>query len=154
MPKRVCPWWLGYLLASRVHCLWEGPTRILAPFVREGMPVLPGPGMGFFTIELARLVGTPGRVVAVDVQPRMIAGLKSRAAKAGLLTQLDARVAPSDSMGVDDLAGSVDFTLAVTVVHEMPAPGLSFRSGRGVETGRFCSLCRACRPRKHRRIPG
>ncbi len=56
----------------------------------------------------------------------MIAGLKRRAAKAGLLRQIDARLASSDSMGVDDLAGSIDFTLAFAVVHEMLAPGPFF----------------------------
>ena len=123
MSKRVCPWWLGYFLASRLRRLWDDPTKILALYVREGMTVLePGPGMGFFTIELARLVGASGRVVAVDVQPRMLAGLKRRAAKAGVLGRIDARLASSDSMGVADLAGSVDFTLAFAVVHEMPVP--------------------------------
>ncbi len=62
MAKRVCPWWLGYLLASRLRRLWEDPRTILAPYVREDMTVLePGPGMGFFTLELARLVGSSGR---------------------------------------------------------------------------------------------
>jgi predicted O-methyltransferase YrrM len=57
----------------------------------------PGPGMGSFTLELARRVGPNGRVIAVDVQPRMIAGLKRRLAKAGLLERVDARIAPPDS---------------------------------------------------------
>jgi SAM-dependent methyltransferase len=82
--------------------------------------------MGFFTLELARLVGPSGRVVAVDVQSRMIEQLKRRAAKAGVLERIDARLAGPDSMGVADLAGSVDFTLAFAVVHEMPSPGLFF----------------------------
>jgi SAM-dependent methyltransferase len=127
MPKRVCPWWVGYFLASRLRRLWEDPTKILAPYVRTGMIVLePGPGMGFFTLELARLVGPSGRVIAVDVQPKMIAGLKRRAAKAGVLGRIDARVATPDCMGVADLAGSVDFTLAFAVVHEMPSPNPFF----------------------------
>jgi precorrin-6B methylase 2 len=40
--------------------------------------------MEFFTLELARLVGPAGRVVAIDVQPRMLAGLARSAARAGL----------------------------------------------------------------------
>ena len=86
----------------------------------------PGPGMGFFTLELARLVGSTGRVVALDVQPQMIDRLKKRAAKAGVLERLDARVASSDSMGIADLLGSVDFTLAFAVVHEFPDAGHFF----------------------------
>jgi ubiquinone/menaquinone biosynthesis C-methylase UbiE len=80
----------------------------------------PGPGMGFFTIPLARLVGATGRVVAVDLQPKMIARLKRRAAKAGVLDRIDARVCSADTMALDDLAGKADFTLAFAMVHEFP----------------------------------
>jgi hypothetical protein len=51
MEERVCPWWLGYLLASPVRRLSQDPGAILAPYVREGATVLaPGPGMGFLTL--------------------------------------------------------------------------------------------------------
>lgn len=122
MSKRVCPWWLGYFLASPLRRLMsDDPRKLLAPYVREGMTVLePGPGMGFFTLELARLVGPAGRVIVVDIQPRMLSGLKGRAAKAGLLDRIDARLATADSMELSDVAGAVDFTLAFAVVHEMP----------------------------------
>lgn len=122
MGKRVCPWWLGYLLASPLRRLMHHPGKIVGPYVHEGMMVLePGPGMGFFTLELARLVGASGRVVAVDLQPKMIAGLTRRAAKAGLLGRVDARMGSTNSLGVTDLTGAVDFTLAFAVVHELPA---------------------------------
>lgn len=79
-----------------------------------------GPGMGFFTMELARLVGRPGRVVAIDVQPKMLMELRRRTGKAGLLDRIDARQCPGDGMGLDDLKGQVDFVLAFAVVHELP----------------------------------
>jgi SAM-dependent methyltransferase len=81
----------------------------------------PGPGMGFFTLELARLVGPSGRVVALDVQPRMIDRLKRRAAKAGLLDRLVARPVSSLSLEATDFLGQVDFALVFAVVHELPA---------------------------------
>jgi len=122
MSKRVCPWWLGYLLASPLRRLAYNPAEILRPYVRQGTTVLePGPGMGFFTLELARMVGASGRVVAVDVQPKMIERLKRRAAKAGVLSRIDVRLASADSLGVADLVCTVDFTLAFAVVHEMPS---------------------------------
>ncbi len=121
MAHGVCPWWLGWLLVIPVRRLWQQPRTILGPHVRPGMTVLePGPGMGFFTLELARLVAPGGRVVAVDVQPRMLEVLRSRAARAGLLDRIDTRLADGASMGVDDLAGAVDFVLALAVVHELP----------------------------------
>jgi len=80
----------------------------------------PGPGMGFFTLDLARLVGPSGRVVVVDIQAKMLDRLKRRAAKAGLLDRIDARLASPASMGITDLRMSIDFTLAFAMVHELP----------------------------------
>jgi len=85
MARAVCPWWLGYFLASGLRRLVQDPAAILGPYVTEGMVVFePGPGMGHFTLELARRVGSRGKVVAVDVQPRMIETLRRRAEEAGL----------------------------------------------------------------------
>lgn len=82
----------------------------------------PGPGMGFFTLDMARMIGANGRVIAVDIQQKMIDSLRHRAARAGLLARMDMRIADSASLGVNDLYGKVDFTLAYAVVHEMPSP--------------------------------
>ncbi len=126
-PHGVCPWWLGYFLAGSLRRLVQDPATILRPFVTEGMVVFePGPGMGFFTLELARLVGRTGKVVAVDVQPRMLSELRRRAGKAGLLDRIDARRGPGEGMGIDDFQGRVDFVLAFGVVHELPDPGRFF----------------------------
>lgn len=123
MAEHVCPWWLGYLLASPIRrCLMQSPEKLLAPYVREGMTVLePGPGMGFFTLPLARLIGPKGRIVALDVQPKMLEGLRRRAQKAGLTQRIETRLVPSDSMQLDDLKDAVDFVLAFAMVHEMPS---------------------------------
>ena len=111
------------MLASPVRRLLENPSAILAPYVREGMTILePGPGMGFFTLELARLAGPSGRVVAVDLQPRMLASLMRRARRAGLADRIETRLAQPDSMPLDDLNGAVDLVLAYAVVHELPNP--------------------------------
>jgi SAM-dependent methyltransferase len=124
---RLCPWWIGYLLASPIRRLWHDPREILGPHVREGMTVLePGPGMGFFTLELLRLAGLSGRVVVVEIQPKMLAALKGRVAENGLLDRLDARLGQPDSMRLADLSGTVDFALAFAVVHELPAAGPFF----------------------------
>ena len=72
----VCPWWLGYLLASPLRRLLQDPVEIVKPYVEEGMTVLDvGCGMGFFSLPLANLVGEKGRVVCIDLQEKMIKGL-------------------------------------------------------------------------------
>jgi len=121
MAHRVCPWWIGYFLVCPLRRRGQNRAEILTPHVREGMTVLePGPGMGYFTLELARLVGPSGRVIAVDIQPKMLERLKRRAAKAGLEARLETRAVSPDSMGLADLKGRIDFTLAFAVVHEFP----------------------------------
>lgn len=130
---RVCPWWLGYWLASPLRRLAYEPSTIVAPYVRTGMTVLePGPGMGFFTVELARLVGPSGRVIAVDIQPKMLTGLRRRLSKAGLAEQVDMRLAKPDSMEVADLNGVVDFVFAFAVVHELPSADSFFQEAHHV----------------------
>jgi ubiquinone/menaquinone biosynthesis C-methylase UbiE len=121
MAHAVCPWWVGYLLVNPLRRLLQDPAALLAPLVREGMTVLePGPGMGFFTLEAARRVGARGRVVAVDLQPKMLGELRRRAERAGLAARVETREARADHLGVEDLAGKVDLVLALLVVHEMP----------------------------------
>ena len=128
MSHRVCPWWIGYFLISPLRALQYKASDVVSPYVCEGQTVLePGPGMGFFTLELARRVGTSGRVIAIDVQQKMLDRLKRRAAKAGLLERIDARLVSTDSLGIKDLAGRIDFTLAFAVVHELPDAARFFR---------------------------
>jgi ubiquinone/menaquinone biosynthesis C-methylase UbiE len=125
--QRVCPWWLGYLLVTPLRRFLHDPEKLLGDYVGEGMTVVePGPGMGFFTAELARRVGPSGRVVAVDIQPKMLDALRRRLAKRGLLHRVDVRLAQPDSLGLSDLNGRVDFVLAFAVVHELPSSASFF----------------------------
>ena len=122
MAKHVCPWWIGFLLASPIRRLFHKPEELLPNFVKPGMTVLePGPGMGFFTLPMARLVGEKGRVIAVDIQPNMLESLRRRAIKAGVTGSVETRLAQPDSLGLDDLSGTVDLVLAFAMVHEMPS---------------------------------
>jgi ubiquinone/menaquinone biosynthesis C-methylase UbiE len=77
--------------------------------------------MGFFTLELARMAGPAGRVVAVDVQPAMIAGLRRRAERAGLADRIEARVAPAATLALDGDKERFDLVVAFAVVHETPS---------------------------------
>ena len=86
------------------------------------MVIEPGPGMGFFTLELARLVGPRGRVIAIDVQPKMLEGLVRRARKVNLADRITARQPKGDHLGIDDLQGTADFALVFAMAHEVPSP--------------------------------
>jgi ubiquinone/menaquinone biosynthesis C-methylase UbiE len=125
--SHTCPWWFGYFLLNPMRRLAHRPSRILRPFVRPGMRVVePGCGMGFFTLDLVRMVGPEGGVVAIDLQEKMLAGLRRRARRAGLEGRLDIRLAQADRLGIADLAGQVDLVLAFYVVHELEEPAAFF----------------------------
>jgi 2-polyprenyl-3-methyl-5-hydroxy-6-metoxy-1,4-benzoquinol methylase len=128
MGQRVCPWWIGMMLVSPIRRWLEDPEKLLRPYIREGVTILePGPGMGFFTLPMARMVGETGRVIAVDLQAKMLEGLRRRAERAGLLARIDLRQVQRDSLGVDDLQGKIDLVVAIHVVHEMPSDEVFFR---------------------------
>lgn len=121
MPHRVCPHWVGYLLASPIRRLIHKPERILEPFVSEGMTALDvGPGMGFFSLPLAKMVGPKGTVVCVDVQEKMVESLQKRVDATAMADRIITRVCGPTSLNLDDFAGRIDFALAFAVVHEMP----------------------------------
>jgi tRNA A58 N-methylase Trm61 len=110
MSHHVCPWWIGYLLASPLRRLFQNPHELLASYMSEGMTVLePGPGMGFFTLDLARLVGSSGRVIVVEVQPKMLSVLARKAQEAGLSERIIMREPRGDSMAIGEFNGQDDF---------------------------------------------
>jgi ubiquinone/menaquinone biosynthesis C-methylase UbiE len=75
-----------------------------------------GCGMGLFSIAMARLVAPNGTVIAVDVQPQMLAVLRRRAGRAGVLQQIRTHLSQPDSLGLDE---PVDFVLAFYAAHEV-----------------------------------
>ena len=121
MAHRVCPVWVGYLLACPIRKLYQNPKKILAPYVKEGMKVLDiGCAMGFFSLPLARMVGPGGKVICVDIQEKMIKTLLKRAGKANLSERIDTRICDEKSLELEDIREQIDFTIASAVVHEVP----------------------------------
>ncbi len=128
MAHRVCPVWIGYLLLNPFRKIFQQPENILSPYVKEGMTVLEiGPGMGYFSIPLARMVGPAGKVVAVDMQEGMLKVLRKRAWKAGIGSRIEPRLCKQNTLDLQDLSGRIDFALIFAVVHEVPDQANLFR---------------------------
>lgn len=122
MAHIICPWWLGYFLVSPIRKWRQDPFKLLINYVKPCLTALDiGSGMGYFTIPLARMVGETGKVIAVDLQPKMISSLIRRAQKAGVDNRIETRICPNNSLGIDDLSGKVDFALTFAVLHEFPS---------------------------------
>jgi len=121
MKKHVCPWYIGYLLANPLRRLYQNPEKILSPYLKSGMKILEvGPGMGFFSIPMARLVGETGRIYCVDLQEKMLKSLQCRASKKHLLDRIEICLCSESSLQIENLTNVIDFALAFAVVHEVP----------------------------------
>lgn len=99
----------------------ERPSKAIQELRLEpGMVVADfGAGSGYYTERLARAVGPTGRVLAVDLQPEMLALVGRRTKAAGLTNVELVRSTPDDPRLP---AGGVDLILMVDVYHELAAP--------------------------------
>jgi ubiquinone/menaquinone biosynthesis C-methylase UbiE len=113
---------------------WQKPDEVLRLLaLSPGAIVVDlGSGTGYFVERLSQAVGPSGRVLALDVEPEMVAHVRERAAKAGLANVESRAVAPNDPQ-LD--AASVDRVLIVDTWHHID---------RRVEYTR--KLARALRP--------
>jgi ubiquinone/menaquinone biosynthesis C-methylase UbiE len=118
-------------LTNPLRRLVQSPEALLdAAGLAPGMTVLElGPGPGYFTVPAARRVGNAGRVLAVDVQPAMIAMLERRLAQSGL-SNAEARIADAHHLPAAD--ASVDAAFLVSVLGEIPEPGRALAELRRV----------------------
>ncbi len=116
--KHVCPWWLCFTFDNIFRKLIHDPVKILRPYIKTGDTVLDiGPGMGYFTIPMAQIVGENGRVIAADIQEKMLLALSKRAEHAGVEKRIIMHLCPPDFL---DVKQKVDFILGFWMVHEVP----------------------------------
>ena len=117
--NHICSWRGGPLLTIAARKLLQNPERITGPYLSAGMTAMDiGPGMGFFTIPMSRIVGEEGKVIAVDVQPEMLEGLKRNYEKAGR-ENIRTHVCDFKSLHIEQWAGAVDFALVFWMLHEV-----------------------------------
>lgn len=87
---------------------------------KRGMTICDmGCGNGFYSIQMAKMIGEKGKVLAVDIQPEMLKFLKDRSEKEGL-----SNIEPILGTLIDPKLpeGKVDLILCVDVYHEFSHP--------------------------------
>ncbi len=118
--NRVCPHTIAFMLNNPLRRLIQNPRRIVGPYIKPGDTVIDlGCGPGFFSIDMAQLVGDSGHVYAVDLQSQMLAHVNRQALKKNVSDRVTLHRCGQDSLG---LKAEADFILAFYMVHETPNP--------------------------------
>jgi ubiquinone/menaquinone biosynthesis C-methylase UbiE len=115
---QVCPVALSGSLDNSIRKWLQNPEKILKPYINEGMTVLDaGCGPGFFSLEMARMVGKSGRVIAADMQDGMLQKVNEKVKG----TELEERILlhKCGENNIEVLV-TVDFVLLFYMVHEVP----------------------------------
>ena len=116
--NKVCPVEHAGHLDSRIRRWVQNPLKILTPYIKKGMTAMDlGCGPGFFTLDMAGLVGDSGRVIAADLQEGMLQKLKTKIEGSGLEGRITLHRCSEKGIGFSD---KVDFVLAFYLVHEVP----------------------------------
>ena len=116
--NRVCPVERAGGLDNRIRRWLQNPQKILGPYIEEGMTVLDvGCGPGFFSIDMARMVGKSGRVIASDLQEGMLQKLRDKIQGTELDERITLHKCEENKIGVSK---HVDFVLLFYMVHEVP----------------------------------
>lgn len=100
---------------------WQQPDRVVAALgLQQGDVVADvGAGSGYFTFRLAKVVGSGGKVYAVDIQEEMLAYIRAKMQKTGITNIVPVRSAPIDPMLP---AASCNSILLVNTYHELVDP--------------------------------
>jgi SAM-dependent methyltransferase len=92
--------------------------------IQPGMTVLEvGPGNGTYTIGAAQRVGEHGKIIAIDIEPKMIARVRARI-EAENITNIEVRVADVYDLPFED--GFFDLVYMIAVIGEIPDPEKAF----------------------------
>ena len=115
------PEFLADLIDNPLRRKFQPPAEMpIRHGIETGMTVLEvGPGNGRYTVETARRIGAAGKVIAVDIEPKMIERVSRRAQTEGV-TNLEARVADVYNLPFED--GAFDAIYLITVISEIPEP--------------------------------
>ena len=116
--KRVCPVGRAGSLDNRFRKWLQDPQKIVGPYIKEGMTVLDlGCGPGFFSLDMAQMVGKSGRVIAVDLQEGMLQKLRDKIQGTEHERRITLHKCEENKIGVSE---EIDFVLAFYMVHEVP----------------------------------
>jgi ubiquinone/menaquinone biosynthesis C-methylase UbiE len=118
--KDVCGVEHVQLLDNGVRRLLQYPKRMFGDYIKPGDTVVDiGCGPGVFIPELAKMIGSEGKVVAIDLQNEMLQLAEKKIMSCGLADRVQFHQCKCDAL---DIELNADFILTFYMVHESPDP--------------------------------
>jgi ubiquinone/menaquinone biosynthesis C-methylase UbiE len=115
--NRICPVEKAGSLDTKLRRWLQKPEKILGPYIKEGMTILDfGCGPGFFSVDIAHMVGQSGRVIAADLQEGMLNKLREKIAGTEIENRIFLHKCEENKIGISE---NVDFVLAFYIIHEV-----------------------------------
>jgi len=128
--NRVCPVELANSLDNKVRKWLQNPKKILSPYIQEGMTVLDiGCGPGFFSVEIAKMVGRNGKVISADLQDGMLQIIRNKIRETELEGRIKLVKCEKNKINVSE---KIDFGLAFYMVHEIPNKASFFKELKSI----------------------
>jgi ubiquinone/menaquinone biosynthesis C-methylase UbiE len=128
--NRVCPVEKSGGLDNGLRRFLQNPQKILKPYIKEGMTVLDlGCGPGFFSLEIAKLLGNSGTVIAADLQQGMLDKVRQKIRGTDVESRVQLHKCLEESINLND---KVDFALAFYMIHEVPDAEHLFRELKSI----------------------
>jgi ubiquinone/menaquinone biosynthesis C-methylase UbiE len=116
----VCSHSHSFFLDNFLRRIIQNPKKIVGSYIKTGDIVVDlGCGPGYFSIDMAKMVGESGKVFSVDLQKEMLEKVRGKAEKYNLADRMKYHNCPQDKIGLNDDI-KADFILAFYMLHETP----------------------------------
>jgi len=127
---RVCPLELAGGLDNSIRRFLQNPQKLLKSFISKEMTVLDlGCGPGFFSFEIAKMLGDSGKVIAADLQYGMLEKVSNKIKGTSLVRKIILHKCETDSIGITE---TIDFILAFYMIHEVPEKDKLFKELKSI----------------------
>lgn len=118
----VCSHSHSFFLDNFVRRMIQNPKKIVGEYIHEGDTVMDiGCGPGYFSIDMAEMVGKSGKLIAIDLQKGMLEKLEKKAKGRCLEDRIIFHNCLQDKIGLSEDI-KADFILAFYMVHETLDP--------------------------------
>lgn len=128
--SNVCSHEHSFILDNWIRRLFQPPKKLIGEYISPGITVIDlGCGPGHFSIDMAKMVGASGQVIAVDLQSEMLKKTEQKAIRYQVSKQMIFHQCKQDTLDLDVKA---DFILAFYMVHETPDTKIFLQEVKGL----------------------